>query len=70
MPDQRPWYFPDSCGIYDEGITITKWYNEDWGVGDIVMRQREDEWEYAFVDWRYRTPSLDFILYNGIRTEG
>ena len=69
MSEQRAWYVHDRDGYYDEGITSTDWYNEDWGVGVIVMRQRDGEWEYAFVNWRHRYPSLGFILCGGKRYE-
>ena len=69
MSEQRPWYVHDRDGNYGEGITDADWYNEDWGVGYIVMRQRDGEWEYAFVDWRYCVPSLSFVLRSGKRYE-
>ena len=69
MSEQRAWYMHDGDGNYDEGITSADWYSEDWGVGNIVMRQRDGEWEYAFVNWRYCCPSLDFILRGGKRYE-
>lgn len=45
---------------------ICQHYNEEWGVGNIYMNIREDgSYEYALVDWRYQTPSLNKIIHNG-----
>ncbi len=47
------------------GEGVLEWYSEEWGVGNIVSRQVDGGWEYAFVRWRYTVPHLSFILRGG-----
>lgn len=49
----------------EDDIPSLRWYCDESGLGEIYPRQIEGEWEYWFVFWCYRKPTVNFILRGG-----
>lgn len=49
----------------DEANLIGEPDDSPSGVGKVYARQVDSEWEYAYVWWRYGTPSIRWTLRGG-----
>lgn len=54
----------------DDATEIGQLTNTEHGVDSIHARQVDGEWEYVRIWWRYRTPSVSWILRGGKIVEG